>query len=156
PATPPKTPSAIAAHPRTHVQVRTRRRSALLPDSRDSFSSRACTTKSITDTSDITQCSLSSRWRLFGMRVASWTHTSDSVAINHPSPSLELLTRYLNNSRGGRNRMGQYFREISAEHWKHLRTSNVIESLFATVRLRQRVTKDAGSRTKGLLMAYKL
>src|SRR5262249_31362311 len=40
--------------------------------------------------------------------------------------------------------------------WKHLRTSNVIESPFATVRLRQRVTKGAGSRTKGLLMAYKL
>ena len=33
---------------------------------------------------------------------------------------------------------------------------NVIESPFATVRLRQRVTKGAGSRTKGLLMAFKL
>lgn len=43
-----------------------------------------------------------------------------------------------------------------AEHWQHIRTSNVIESPFATVRLRQRVTKGAGSRTKGLLMAYKL
>jgi hypothetical protein len=43
-----------------------------------------------------------------------------------------------------------------AEHCKHLRTSNVIESPFATVRLRQRITKGAGSRTKGLLMAYKL
>jgi len=43
-----------------------------------------------------------------------------------------------------------------AEHWKHLRTSNVIESPFATMRLRQRVTKGAGSRTKGVLMAYKL
>ena len=43
-----------------------------------------------------------------------------------------------------------------AEHWLHLRTSNVIESVFATVRLRPRVTKGAGSRTKGLLMAYKL
>ena len=32
----------------------------------------------------------------------------------------------------------------------------MIESPFATVRLRQRVTKGAGSRTKGLLMAYKL
>jgi putative transposase len=32
----------------------------------------------------------------------------------------------------------------------------VIESPFATVRLRQRVTKGAGSRVKGLLMAYKL
>ena len=32
----------------------------------------------------------------------------------------------------------------------------MIESPFATVRLRQRGTKGAGSRTKGLLMAYKL
>jgi transposase-like protein len=48
------------------------------------------------------------------------------------------------------------FFDFPAEHWKHLRTSNVVESPFATVRLRQRVTKGAGSRTKGLLMAYKL
>jgi hypothetical protein len=34
--------------------------------------------------------------------------------------------------------------------------TNVIESAFATVRLRERVTKGAGSRTKGLLMAFKL
>ena len=48
------------------------------------------------------------------------------------------------------------FFDFPAEHWRHLRTSNLIESPFATVRLRQRVTKGAGSRTKGLLMAYKL
>jgi putative transposase len=48
------------------------------------------------------------------------------------------------------------FFDFPAEHWKHLRTTNVIESAFATVRLRQRVTKGAGSRTKGLLMAFKL
>jgi putative transposase len=48
------------------------------------------------------------------------------------------------------------FFDFPAEHWKHLRTSNVIESPFATVRLRQRVTKGAGSRMKGLLIAYKL
>jgi putative transposase len=48
------------------------------------------------------------------------------------------------------------FFDFPAEHWKHLRTSNVIESPFATVRLRQRVTKGAGSRTKALLRAYKL
>ncbi len=48
------------------------------------------------------------------------------------------------------------FFDFPAEHWKHLRTSNVIESPFAMVRLRQRVTKGAGSRAKGLLMAYKL
>ena len=35
-----------------------------------------------------------------------------------------------------------------AEHWRHLRTTNLIESPFATVRLRQRVTTGAGSRTK--------
>jgi len=46
--------------------------------------------------------------------------------------------------------------DFPAEHWKHVRTTNVIESPFATVRLRQRVTKGAGSRTKGLLMAFKL
>ena len=48
------------------------------------------------------------------------------------------------------------FFSYPAEHWTHLRTTNLIESPFATVRLRQRVTKGAGSRTKGLLMAFKL
>lgn len=48
------------------------------------------------------------------------------------------------------------FFDFPAEHWKHLSTANLIESPFATVRLRQRVTKGAGSRTKGLLMAHKL
>jgi putative transposase len=46
--------------------------------------------------------------------------------------------------------------DFPAEHWKHLRTTNVIESPFSTVRLRTRVTKGAGSRAKALLMAYKL
>ncbi len=48
------------------------------------------------------------------------------------------------------------FFDFPAEHWKHLRTTNVIESPFATVRLRQRVTKGAGSRIKALTMAFKL
>jgi putative transposase len=42
------------------------------------------------------------------------------------------------------------------EHWKHLRTSNQIESVFATAQLRQRVTKGAGNRTKAVTMAFKL
>lgn len=46
--------------------------------------------------------------------------------------------------------------ELPAEHWKHLRTTNPIESTFATVKLRQRVTKGAGSRNAGLAMAYRL
>jgi transposase-like protein len=48
------------------------------------------------------------------------------------------------------------FFDFPAEHWLHLRTGNVIESPFATVRLRQRVTKGAGSRRKGLLIAFQL
>jgi putative transposase len=48
-----------------------------------------------------------------------------------------------------------YF-DFPAEHWLHLRTTNPVESPFSTVRLRQRVTKGAGSRTKGLVMAFKL
>jgi transposase-like protein len=46
--------------------------------------------------------------------------------------------------------------EMPAEHWKHLRTTNPIESTFATVELRQRVTKGAGSRSAGLAMAHRL
>lgn len=48
------------------------------------------------------------------------------------------------------------FFDFPAEHWKHLRTTNVVESPFATARLRERATRGAGSRTKGLLMAFKL
>ena len=48
------------------------------------------------------------------------------------------------------------FFDFPAEHWLHLRTGNVIESPLAMVRLRQRATKGAGSRQKGLLMAFQL
>ncbi len=48
------------------------------------------------------------------------------------------------------------FYDYPAEHWRHLRTTNPIESSFATVRLRTRVTKGAGSKTAALAMAYKL
>ena len=42
------------------------------------------------------------------------------------------------------------FFDYPAEHWVHLRTTNPIESTFATVRLRQRVTKGPGSRAAGM------
>jgi putative transposase len=48
------------------------------------------------------------------------------------------------------------FFKYSAEHWIHLRTTNLIESTFATVRLRTKVTKGPGSRAAGIAMAYKL
>jgi transposase-like protein len=42
------------------------------------------------------------------------------------------------------------FYNYPAEHWVHLRTTNPMESTFATVRLRQRVTKGPGSRAAGV------
>ena len=48
------------------------------------------------------------------------------------------------------------FYDFPAEHWQHLRTSNPIESTFATVRLRTSKTKGAGSRAACLAMAFKL
>ena len=48
------------------------------------------------------------------------------------------------------------FYDFPAEHWRHLRTTNPIESTFATVRLRHRRTKGSGSRTACLTMVYKL
>ena len=48
------------------------------------------------------------------------------------------------------------FFDFPAEHWIHLKTTNPIDSTFATVRLRTNVTKGPGSKTAGLAMAYKL
>jgi transposase-like protein len=48
------------------------------------------------------------------------------------------------------------FCDYPAEHWVHLRTTNPIESTFATVRHRTKVTKGPGSRAAGLAMAFKL
>ncbi len=48
------------------------------------------------------------------------------------------------------------FYDFPAEHWKHLRTTNPIESTFATIRLRHRRTKGSGTRRASLTMMYKL
>lgn len=48
------------------------------------------------------------------------------------------------------------FYDFPAEHWRHLRTTNPIESTFATVRLRHRRTKGSGSRSACLTMVFKL
>ncbi len=48
------------------------------------------------------------------------------------------------------------FYDFPAEHWKHLRTTNPIESTFATVRLRHRRTKGNGSRRACLAMVFRL
>jgi putative transposase len=48
------------------------------------------------------------------------------------------------------------FMDYPAAHWIHLRTTNAIESTFATTKARTRSTKGAGSRNAGLAMAFKL
>ena len=48
------------------------------------------------------------------------------------------------------------FYDFPVEHWKHLRTTNLIESPFATVRLRAKRTKGSGSRVACLTMVFKL
>ena len=48
------------------------------------------------------------------------------------------------------------FYDYPAEHWIHLRTTNPIESTFATVRHRTKITRGPGSRAAGLAMAFKL
>lgn len=48
------------------------------------------------------------------------------------------------------------FYEFPAEHWIHIRTTNPIESAFATVRLRTKKSKNCGSRETTLAMVYKL
>jgi len=48
------------------------------------------------------------------------------------------------------------FYDFPAEHWTHLRTTNPIESTFATIRLRHRKTKGNGTRRTSLAMMFKL
>ena len=48
------------------------------------------------------------------------------------------------------------FYDFPAQHWSHLRTTNPIESTFATVRLRTQRTKGSGSRIATLTMVFKL
>jgi transposase-like protein len=48
------------------------------------------------------------------------------------------------------------FYDYPCEHWVHLRTTNPIESTFATVRHRTKITRGPGSRAAGLAMAFKL
>jgi transposase-like protein len=48
------------------------------------------------------------------------------------------------------------FYDFPAEHWSHLRTTNPIESTFATIRLRHRKTKGSGTRRASLAMMFKL
>ena len=48
------------------------------------------------------------------------------------------------------------FYRFPAAHWKHIRSTNVIESVFATVRLRTYKTKGLGTRNATIAMTFKL
>jgi transposase-like protein len=48
------------------------------------------------------------------------------------------------------------FYDFPAAHWLHIRSTNVIESVFATVRLRTEKTKGCGTRLATLTMVFKL
>ena len=48
------------------------------------------------------------------------------------------------------------FYDFLAEYWSHLRTTNPIESTFATIRLRHRKTKGNGTRRASLAMVFEL
>ena len=48
------------------------------------------------------------------------------------------------------------FYDFPAEHWRHLRTTNPIESSFTTVKLHTKVTKGAATKKAEHAMAYKL
>ena len=72
---------------------------------------------------------------------------SEEYAARYPK-AVETLTR-------DQDRLLTFF-DFPAEHWLHLRTTNPIESTFATVKARTRKTKGAGSRKAGLAMVFKL
>jgi transposase-like protein len=72
---------------------------------------------------------------------------SEEYAARYPK-AVKTLTK-------DQDRLLTFF-DFPAEHWLHLRTTNPIESTFATVKARTRKTKGAGSRNAGLAMAFKL
>ncbi|MBA2492252.1 MAG: hypothetical protein H0V34_11325 [Gammaproteobacteria bacterium] len=71
------------------------------------------------------------------------THALEQAAQHTPSPNTTSVAYRADRVR-------------TYNLWKHLRTSNAIESVFTTVRLRQRITKDADTRAKSKTMAFKL
>lgn len=63
--------------------------------------------------------------------------------------------RAVENLKKGKDDLFRFY-DYPAEHWVHIRTSNPIESMFATVRLRHRSTKGNGSADATLTMVFKL
>ena len=75
------------------------------------------------------------------------TRFSEEFAARYPK-AVKTLTK-------DQDRLLTFF-DFPAQHWIHLRTTNPVESPFATVKARTKITKGAGSRKAGLAMAFKL
>lgn len=86
----------------------------------------------------------------FGQDVNGWSvleQIASEGARRIPSIDNLILALYLK---------GILTNDFPAEQWMHIRTTNPIESTFATVRLRTKRTKGSGSRTAVLTMVFKL
>ncbi len=81
---------------------------------------------------------------------------SPSVAGNAQRPKADQIEPPIDRYRGDGMPIDQGTENEAATHWRHLRTTNPIESTFATVRLRHRRTKGSGSRRACLAMVFKL
>ena len=78
---------------------------------------------------------------------ATWERVVTTFAEKYPK-AIACLTAH-------RDELLTFYRD-PAEHWPSLRSTNVIESTFATVRLRTKRTKGCGSRIATLTMVFKL
>ena len=76
------------------------------------------------------------------------TPSSGPTAPSRYDKAVECLTK-------DRDRLLTFY-DFPAEHWKHVRSTNPIESTFATVRLRTAKTKGCLSRKTALAMVFKL
>lgn len=77
----------------------------------------------------------------------SFTHFVNTFSIKHEKAA-RVLTK-------DKDELLAFY-DFPAEHWTHIRTTNPIESTFATVRLRTKRTKGCGSATATLSMVFKL
>ncbi len=77
------------------------------------------------------------------------------LVILYTEPLQSLTSGHLHDVREGTSKVSHEL-QFPAEHWVPLKTTNPIESTFATVRLRTRVTKGPGSANAGIAMAILL
>lgn len=84
------------------------------------------------------------------------TEAAGNKAFDHFCESYrDRYTKTVENLEKDRDQLMTFY-QFPAAHWKHIRSTNVIESVFATVRLRTYKTKGMGTRKATLAMGFKL